>query len=305
MTILSMKAVDRKRKRKHRGGMPKTAAPAVEHVEAKGKFRSGGVIPRDAREKPGGKIVALPSNPVPKPGGKVLCDIKATGLIVTVSGAPGPGSALAAKVKELDPSVLVSVTETGKEPSGDPAVQSGIATALRQQVQSAFSTAVGAGIPAREFLEFVSSDARPYLEEPIREGYATPEQGLAAMLDEEGGCVDLATACKLFRKPGGVSRQTLSEKIRARELIAYRSGGDRWIVPQWQFRPQGGLLKGLPEVLKRMRELLPEHDELFPFTFLLQADPLLEGKTPLESLKAGETEKVIEALESHPSVAPA
>lgn len=180
-----------------------------------------------------------------------------------------------------------------------------VANALRRQVHSAFASAVDAGISARAFLEMVSSEARPYLEEAVREGYATPEEGLIAMLDAEGGCVDLATACKLFRRPDGVSRQTLSEKIRAGKLIAYRSGGERWLLPKWQFRPQGGLLKGLPDVLKRLRDISPEPDELFAFTFFLQVDPLLDGKTPLASLKAGEIEKVIEALESHPALAPA
>lgn len=180
-----------------------------------------------------------------------------------------------------------------------------VANALRLQVHSAFASAVDAGISARAFLEMVSSEARPFLEEAVREGYATPEAGLVDLLNAEGGCVDLATACKLFRRPDGVSRQTLSEKIRAGELIAYRSGGDRWLLPQWQFRPQGGLWKGLPEVLKRLRALVPEPDDLFAFTFFLQVDPLLDGKTALAALKAGEIEQVIVALESHPAVAPA
>ncbi len=180
-----------------------------------------------------------------------------------------------------------------------------VATALRRQVHSAFASAVDAGISARDFLEMVSSEARPYLEAAVREGYATAEEGLVAMLDAEGGCVDVATACKLFRRPGGVSRQTLSEKIRAGELIAYRSGGDRWLLPRWQFRPQGGLVPGLPDVLKRLREISPAPDDLFAFTFLLQADPLLDGRTPLSALRDGEIAQVLEALESHPALVPA
>lgn len=198
-----------------------------------------------------------------------------------------------------------TVALISRDTPANPEVVTKVANALRQQVHAAFASAVDAGIPARAFLEAVSSEARPYLEEAVREGYATPEEGLVALLEAEGGCVDLATACKLFRRPDGVSRQTLSEKIRARELVAYRSGGDRWLLPKWQFRPQGGLLKGLPDVLKGLCEIHPEPDELFPFTFFLQADPLLDGKTPLEALKTGEIEKVIDALKSHPALAPA
>lgn len=172
-----------------------------------------------------------------------------------------------------------------------------VATILTGQFQSAFATAAKLGLPPRKILQWVSAAALPFVEAELQDAYATPAEGLQTLLTAEGGCVDVARARFLFNPLKGVSRQTISEKIRDRELIAYRTGGDRWFLPVWQFRPEGGLLKGLPEVLTRIHERMPQAGELFPFTFFLQADPVIGGRTPLEALKAGELESVLEAID--------
>jgi hypothetical protein len=174
-----------------------------------------------------------------------------------------------------------------------------VADALLEQVRTAFQSALKAGVPTRVFLDMVSADARPQIvEEPLRDGYATAEEGLSVLLSAEGGCVDAAGARVRFRPPTGVSRQTISEKIRAGELIAYRTGGGTWALPVWQFRPQGGLLPGLPEVLAKIHDKLAHFGELFPFTFFLQSDPVTGGRTPLDALRAGESTAVLTALDS-------
>lgn len=170
---------------------------------------------------------------------------------------------------------------------------------FRQQVHSLFETAQKLGVPGRVALEMVTAEGRPFLEQEISAGYATPEEGLTTLLHAEGGCVPVAEARKLFHRPDGVSRQTMSEKIRARELIAYRTGGGQYVLPTWQFRPEGGLLRGLPEVLRKIREKLPHADDLFAFTFFLQADPVIGGRTPLEALRAGDVEAVLEAVDGY------
>jgi hypothetical protein len=58
-------------------------------------------------------------------------------------------------------------------------------------------------------------------------------------------------------------------------------------------------LKGLPEVLKRIREVLPHADELFPFTFFLQPDPVTGGRTPLGALRAGDVDAVLTAIDGY------
>ena len=198
---------------------------------------------------------------------------------------------------EVPESVMAEVAEAVSSPESLYPAAEAATFVLRQQVLSWFETAKKIGVPGRVFLELVSATARPFIEEDLREGYATPEEGLARLLTAEGGCVDAAKARNLFHKPHGISRQALSERIRAGELIAYRTGGDRWVLPVWQFRPEGGLLAGLPEVLQKIREKVPQSSHLFPFTFFLQADPVCGGRTPLETLRTGEVDTVLRAVD--------
>lgn len=167
---------------------------------------------------------------------------------------------------------------------------------LTEQVRTAFVNAHKLGYSGIDFLKVVSAEARPYIEEEWRAGYATPEVGLSNLLSAEGGCVDVAQAAKLYAKPNGVRRQTIWDKINKGELIAYQTGTDRWLLPVWQFRPEGGVLKGLPAVLKSIREKLPQASPLFPFTFFLQPDPVTGGLTPLAALRAGDETSVLRAV---------
>jgi hypothetical protein len=117
-------------------------------------------------------------------------------------------------------------------------------------------------------------------------------------LEAEGGCVDVATARLLFRKPHGVTRQALSLQIRNGKLLAYRSGGGDYLLPVWQFRPEGGVWDGLSEVLATVREKLDAESPLTAFAFLLQAHPLTGGLPPLAALREGRLSEVLAAVEA-------
>lgn len=183
--------------------------------------------------------------------------------------------------------------------SGSIALGAAAALVLQNQIQAIYKSAAGFGVSSKDILKMLSKETRPYLEAEIREGYATPEEGLAELLTAERGCADSSEARMLFHKPNGISRQALSERIRTGDLIAYQTGGDRWVLPRWQFRPEGGLLHGLPEVLVRIRAALPHASPLFPFTFFLQADPVCRGRTPLQVLRAGDLDTVLRAVDGH------
>jgi hypothetical protein len=110
--------------------------------------------------------------------------------------------------------------------------------------------------------------------------------------------VEVGEARLMFRKPGGVTRQALATQIRKGNVLAYRSGGGDYQVPVWQFRPEGGVLNGLPEVLAAVRDKLDDSQPLTAFAFLLQAHPLTGGRPPLEALKEGRLEAVLAAVEA-------
>lgn len=201
------------------------------------------------------------------------------------------------KAAEYPPAPEVPALQVNE--AGSIALGAAAARVLQNQIQAIYKSAAEFGVSSKEILKMLSRETRPYLEAEIREGYATPEEGLAELLTAERGCADSSEARMLFHKPNGVSRQALSERIRAGDLIAYQTGGDRWVLPRWQFRPEGGLLPGLPEVLARIRGALPQASPLFPFTFFLQADPVCGGRTPLQALRDGDLDTVLRAVDGH------
>jgi hypothetical protein len=177
-------------------------------------------------------------------------------------------------------------------------VQADARNLIRALVRAIAKQATDAGMSAQTFAEISSEETRPFIEADAQAGYASPAEGLAALLNAEGVCVDVAKACEYYRKPKPVSRQAINEAIRRGELLAYRTGADQYMLPTWQFRPEGGVIEGFPEALQKVRETIPGADQLTPFAFFHHADPVTGGRTPLEALRAGDREQVFAAIEA-------
>lgn len=87
----------------------------------------------------------------------------------------------------------------------------------------------------------------------------------------------------------GTCRQTPHDRVKAGTLLAVRErGGLRF--PRWQFAPEGpdGVLPGFPEVLRAL-----DVSPLAKVSWFTRPNPTLEGRTPLEALKAGEVERLV------------
>ena len=89
----------------------------------------------------------------------------------------------------------------------------------------------------------------------------------------------------------GVSRQTIYARAKKGTLLAVEEQGARRF-PIWQFDPEGpdGIVAGLPDVLGTL--------PLSPFAqalWLTRPSRTFEGRTPLETLKTGKLERVVEA----------
>jgi len=102
-----------------------------------------------------------------------------------------------------------------------------------------------------------------------------------------GGAVSASEAARLL----GVSRRTVYEWARKGTLLAVEDGDARRF-PDWQFDPGGpkGIVAGLPDVLRAL--------PVSPYAialWLTRPSPTFEGRTPLETLKAGEQERVLGA----------
>jgi hypothetical protein len=89
----------------------------------------------------------------------------------------------------------------------------------------------------------------------------------------------------------GTSRQTPHDRVQTGSLLAVSEQG-RLMFPSWQFDAAGpnGVVAGLPQVLREL--------EVPAFTkvrWLTRANPVFEGRTPLEALKGGELQRVADA----------
>ena len=114
-------------------------------------------------------------------------------------------------------------------------------------------------------------------------GYASPAEGLAFLLGQEGGCSTLESAAAALNTDAAA----VAGMIGRGEVVGYRDREGQYHVPVWQFAPSGGLVPGIAEVLAEIREVLPNSGPLFGFSFFLQPDPLCGDQTPLEALRSG------------------
>lgn len=86
----------------------------------------------------------------------------------------------------------------------------------------------------------------------------------------------------------GTSRHTLYDRVKNDSLLAILDHGVLRF-PAWQFSPEGhgGVTPGLPAVLRALR--VPP---LSKVSWLIHANPYLDGHTPIDVLKQGDIERV-------------
>jgi hypothetical protein len=88
----------------------------------------------------------------------------------------------------------------------------------------------------------------------------------------------------------GTSRQTPHDRVKARTLLGISDNG-ALRFPSWQFDPEGpdGVIEGLPDVLKTLQV-----SDLAKLSWLVRSNPFLDGLTPLQALKQGQKERVVQ-----------
>lgn len=91
---------------------------------------------------------------------------------------------------------------------------------------------------------------------------------------------------------GGVSKQAVHDRVRRHRLLALRTGSGRLVYPTAQF-DEDRVVDGLGAVLA---VLAPDDTEAWMVaSWLTTADQALHGFTPLDALRAGQTDDVIDA----------
>lgn len=89
----------------------------------------------------------------------------------------------------------------------------------------------------------------------------------------------------------GTSRQTPHDRVSSQTLLAIKENG-KLCFPSWQFDPAGpdGVLDGFPAVLKAL-----EMSDYAKLNWLTRTNPLLDSQTPVQTLKAGQKDRVLAA----------
>jgi hypothetical protein len=83
-----------------------------------------------------------------------------------------------------------------------------------------------------------------------------------------------------------VGRQTPHDRVKAETLLAVKENG-KLMFPDWQFDAEGadGVVAGLPEVLRAMQGPI---SALGRIRWFVTPKPQMDGRTPLEALRAGD-----------------
>ena len=90
------------------------------------------------------------------------------------------------------------------------------------------------------------------------------------------------------------SRQAPLNRLKAHSLIAIKDN-QKWWFPLWQFdaSTSDGIIDGLSRVLKAL-----DCSNLAKVSWLVNPNPYFANSSPLEALKAGEVERVVESARS-------
>lgn len=115
-------------------------------------------------------------------------------------------------------------------------------------------------------------------------GVETAQQDLR----EAGGAYTLEQVRLLLQ---GISRQAVDKRVQDGSLLAVPGPGNRRAYPTLQFLNDGSIVAGL----KAVRQALGSANPWFLLNFLSRPDERLNGKKPIDLLRRGETDIVLEA----------
>ena len=127
-------------------------------------------------------------------------------------------------------------------------------------------------------------------EDPLAAARLRGVERQQVLLKKSGGVLKGAQAAELL----GISRQALDKRRRQGRLIGLTQGRRGYAYPVWQFE-HGRTLSNLENVLGRLRD----HDPWMQLTFFLNANDRLDGSSPLDLLRSGKVESVLEAAASY------
>jgi hypothetical protein len=113
------------------------------------------------------------------------------------------------------------------------------------------------------------------------------EEAIAADLKAADGAFDLEAVCRLTH----LTRQAIHKQVSDGRLLAVPGPSNRNVYPVAQFNSDGRQVEGLKEV----RDVLGSRSPWMLLNFLVNADARLGNRKPIDLLRAGKLEAVLEA----------
>ncbi|WP_022729879.1 hypothetical protein [Fodinicurvata sediminis] len=111
-------------------------------------------------------------------------------------------------------------------------------------------------------------------------------------LREAGGAYDLEEVRTLMR---GISRQAIDKRVKEGSLLAVPGPSNRRSYPTVQFMRDGSVVPGL----KSVQQALQMTNPWMVLNFLIHPDDRLNGKKPIDLLRNGHVDLVVEAARRH------
>lgn len=143
-------------------------------------------------------------------------------------------------------------------------------------------------IPLEKVYEAVEALAFTHSNDPLATARARGRQAKQQLLFTGGQPLKTEEVAQRLRiTPAGVRK-----KRAKKQLLGLEFGKRGYYFPAWQFTDLG-VLQGLDTVLEALDNA--NISDLGKLQFMLSGDFLLEGKTPLQVLKTGDIELVVQA----------
>lgn len=135
----------------------------------------------------------------------------------------------------------------------------------------------------------VAVSSAALVEDPLRAAKSRAAAKMAALMSAEGGPWGVERVAKHL----GITRAAVDKRRKTDGLIGIADGARAAKYPSWQFTATG-TLPGLADALKKMAV----SDPWMRMQFFLATDPDLRT-SPLNALKSGRTEEVVDAAERY------
>ena len=107
-------------------------------------------------------------------------------------------------------------------------------------------------------------------------------------LADSGGSYSLEEVRRLMN---GVSRQSVEKRVREGRLLAVVGRNNKRFYPVAQFNDEGSVVEGL----RAVQDALATRNGYAVLNFLVHPDPHLDNRRPIDLLKQGKIEQVVEA----------